>query len=212
MRYIRYLKTPKTDGGKLTALVTITSDLGEDLLADEVALSATVRSADPYGDIYLRKSLKWTGGMRSLPVTFDLTPSNVEWPVRLHVGFQTGEYTDRFERRHASGHLPSLVSAWSDVIDPDNGITEAAKRVERRFMPLSNRTLSIWEETGESIARHLWWETEVFLSRRTLLTPLQGCWCGTRSLPRPYGSLASRSHPSPRAGAKLSNIQEAQRD
>lgn len=144
MRYIRFLKVPKTDGETLSALVTVTSDLGEDFLAADVALTAAVRSPEYNGDIFLRKSLKWTAGMRALPVTFDLRHCDLDWPVVLHVGPKSSQISDR------------LISAWSSPLDFPAGILEAEKKVERRFTPLSNRTLSIWEETGDSIARHIW--------------------------------------------------------
>ncbi|KAF2142229.1 uncharacterized protein K452DRAFT_326694 [Aplosporella prunicola CBS 121167] len=155
MRYVRFLKVPKTDGKTLNALITITSDLGEDFLAENVTLAATIRSADDHGDIYLRKRLEWTAGMRSLPVSFDLRHCDLDWPIRVQVGARGTAQTDLFGE-HEDDHVPSLISAWSASLDVPRGIKEAEKKVERRFTPLSRRTLSIWEETGESIARHVW--------------------------------------------------------
>ncbi|EKG14787.1 Nicotinamide N-methyltransferase putative [Macrophomina phaseolina MS6] len=152
MRYIRFLKVPKTDGNTLGVLVTVTSDLGDDFLLADVALTATLRSPDHNGDIYLRKSLKWSAGMRALPITFDLRNCDLDWPVVVHVGPKT----DRLDRQNYNADLPALISAWSSILDPTAGVMEAEKKVERRFIPLSNRTLSIWEETGDSIARHIW--------------------------------------------------------
>lgn len=156
MRYIRFLKVPKTDGNTLSALVTVTSDLGEDFLLADVALTATVRSPEFNGDIFLRKSLKWSAGMRALPVTFDLRHCDLDWPIVVHVGPKNHQVSDRFESQNHSADLPSLISAWSSILDAPAGIMEAEKKVERRFTPLSNRTLSIWEETGDSIACHIW--------------------------------------------------------
>lgn len=157
MRYIRFLKPPRIVDQTCTFLVTITSDLGEDFLPDDVILAATLRSNDPSGDIYLRRTLKWTSGMRTLSGSFDLAHSDVEYPARVHVGVRSSPTSDHFEKHHDDTDPPSIISAWSAIIDPNNGITEAEKKVERRFMPLSNRTICIWEETGESIARHLWY-------------------------------------------------------
>ncbi|KAF9629933.1 putative Nicotinamide N-methyltransferase [Lasiodiplodia theobromae] len=156
MRYIRFLKVPKTDGKTITALITVTSDLGEDFLAADVALAATIRSPEYNGDIFLRKSIKWTAGMRALPLTFDVRHCDLDWPVVVHVGPKSNQVSDRFERQNNNPELPSLISAWSSILDAPAGIKEAEKKVERRFTPLSNRTLSIWEETGDSIARHIW--------------------------------------------------------
>ena len=158
MRYIRFLKPPRVERNTLKTLITITSDLGETFLPDDVTLAATLRSDDPDGDIYLRKTLKWTGGMRSFPIVFDLAFTDLDWPIRVHVGTKGSPNSDHFEKHH-NAEPPSIISAWSGLIDVPKGINEAEKKVERRFTPLSNRTLSIWEETGESIACHLWYSS-----------------------------------------------------
>ncbi|KAB2568824.1 hypothetical protein DBV05_g12498, partial [Lasiodiplodia theobromae] len=53
MRYIRFLKVSKTDGKTITALITVTPDLGEDFLAAAVALAAPIRPPEYNGDIFL---------------------------------------------------------------------------------------------------------------------------------------------------------------
>ncbi|OCK82463.1 hypothetical protein K432DRAFT_349001 [Lepidopterella palustris CBS 459.81] len=160
MRYIRFLKPPRIEGNNtsnktLKALITITSDLGDTFLPDNLALAASLRPEGHDGDIYLCKTVQWTAGMRSLPIVFELTNANLDWPVRVHVGVKGNPASDCFGKRHKADP-PSIISAWSGVLDALNGVMEAEKMVERRFTPLSGRTLSIWEETGESIARHLW--------------------------------------------------------
>ncbi|PNS20521.1 Protein-lysine N-methyltransferase rrg1 [Sphaceloma murrayae] len=164
MHYIRFLKTPKViaAAGKvtLTASITLTTDLGETFFDDDVDLAATLRSPDNDGDIFLRRSIKWTSGMRSLALTFDLTRSEIEWPAKLHVGLRgdADQQADNFElfSGHPDPNLPAFVSAWSEPIDATKGNFEAPRRVERRFSPLSGRPLRIWEDMGDSIARHLW--------------------------------------------------------
>jgi hypothetical protein len=156
MRYIRFLKVPKIQGKSINAVVTITSDLGETFLAEDAFLSATLRSSDPDGDIYLRKSLRWKGGMRALPLSFEAENCDLDWPVRVHVSVKNAPQLDCFEKQYNAAGLPGIISAWSDILDPPRNIREASRTVERRFTPLSGRTLSMWEETGESIARHLW--------------------------------------------------------
>jgi hypothetical protein len=161
MRYIRFLKTPKllVQAGPKSAIklvITITSDLGESFFPDDVLLAATLRSDKHDGDIYLRKTVKWEAGMRSLPIVLEFEQNHIDWPARVHCHVRNSPMSDHFERHDDGADLASIISAWSDILDPPRGIFEAAKAVERRFTPLSNRTLSIWEETGESIARHLW--------------------------------------------------------
>ncbi|KAK7522253.1 putative methyltransferase-domain-containing protein [Phyllosticta citriasiana] len=155
MRYIRFLKVPKGDSKSISCVITITSDLGDDFLAEDVALSATIRSPKDRGDIFLRKSFNWTAGMRALPVDFDLRHCDLDWPVVVHVGSK-GQLADYFETQMAGAELPAVISVLSSPLHFPGGIYEAEKKVQRRLVPLSNRPLEIWEETGESIARHIW--------------------------------------------------------
>ncbi|QDS67643.1 hypothetical protein FKW77_004615 [Venturia effusa] len=161
MRYIRFLKTPKLHvkagpGSVINLVITITTDLGETFYPDDLLLAATLRSDRYDGDIYLRKTVKWVAGMRALPIALDFEQNHIDWPARVHVHARNAPMSDHFQRHDDGSDMTSIISAWSDVLNPPQGIFEASKSVERRFTPLSNRTLSMWEETGESIARHLW--------------------------------------------------------
>ncbi|KAF4553911.1 Lysine methyltransferase-like protein 5 [Elsinoe fawcettii] len=164
MHYIRFLKTPKVTVGAgkvvLTASVTITTDLGETFFDDDLDLAATLRSPDRHGDIFLRRTIKWTAGARSLPLSFDLTRSEIEWPARLHVGLKNGhgELADDFElfSSRPDHESAAIVTVWSEALDATKGNFEAPRQVERKFSPLSGRSLTIWEDMGDSIARHLW--------------------------------------------------------
>jgi len=171
---VRFLKTPKVvvDHGSivLRAVITITTDLGETFYQDDVALAATLRSPEPDGDIYLRRTLNWTGGARSLPISLDVTRTEVEWPATLHVALKerNGTTSDMFETFTSPADLPSLISVWSEPLHPTKGRFSTSTRVVRRFMPLSERGLSIYEDTGESIARHLWYEASIPCQRALL--------------------------------------------
>lgn len=156
MRYVRFLKTPKLQDDSIKATITITSDLGESFLNEEVQLAATLRAADPKGDICLRTALKWKPGIRALSVSFSLAKRKIAWPVRVHVAPKDAPDPDCFDMQHGVPGLPNIISAWSDILDPSENIAVASKTVERRFKPLNSRVLRMWEETGESIARHLW--------------------------------------------------------
>lgn len=143
----------------LKAVITITTDLGETFYLDDISLAASLRSPEPDGDLYLRRSIAWTGGMRSLAITMDITHSEVEWPASLHVGLRSkrAHLSDHFETLNKANEMPAIISVWSEPLHPTKGSFHTSKRVERHFMPLSNRSLHIFEDTGESIARHLWY-------------------------------------------------------
>ncbi|KAH0253533.1 hypothetical protein KCU91_g18440, partial [Aureobasidium melanogenum] len=162
MHYVRFLKTPKVhvENGSvtLTAVITLTTDLGETFYPHDLQLAATLRQPDQDGDIYLRRTLQWRQDMRSLNVTLDLTRTEIDWPAQLHVHTKENKAAmfDCFEDHASRGHLPGIVSVWSESLNPTKGTFETHRRVERRFTPLTGRTLNIYEDTGESIARHLW--------------------------------------------------------
>lgn len=156
MRYIRFLKPPKILGKTIAALITITSDLGESFFDRDVLISASIISAAPDGEVYLRKAFTWKAGMRSLPISFKIEDSDIDWPARMLVNMRNVRIPDHFEKHYSGIDLPNIISASSDLLDLPNGKMEASKTLERKFTPLSERQLSIWEETGESIARHIW--------------------------------------------------------
>jgi hypothetical protein len=97
------------------------------------------------------------------------------------------------------------VDAWSGELDPPNGRLDSGWRVERRFVPLSERPVALIEDAGDSIARHLWDGSQALaqiiddcISLETAISPLPlleyvlvsatyrrlnaielGCGCGT---------------------------------
>jgi hypothetical protein len=128
--------------------VTVTTDLGETFYPDELDLVATIRSTEDDGEIYLRKKLQWTSNARSAAITFDLSRQDLEWPACMHVGVRNAPKD--------TGFLPPISDVWSGALNPTKGQFESGWRVERRFLSLADRPLSLLEDAGDSIARHLW--------------------------------------------------------
>jgi hypothetical protein len=153
---VRFLKTPKVnvENGNtvlLKAVITVTTDLGETFYPEPLDLVASLRSTDADGDIYLRRRMKWPGnGARSLAITLDLSKQDVEWPACLHAAVKKDGSV------RPAGFLPPIVDIWSGTLNPTKGQFESGWRVERRFVSLAERTLSLLEDAGDSIARHLW--------------------------------------------------------
>lgn len=158
MRYIRFLKTPrvvadrKTGKSDVYCLITITSDLGDSFLPYHVELSAELLSAKAPEQPLIWRTVHWTSGTRSLPVTFPLPKALASSSLRLRVGVEPKARHDGYEQLSDDGHR-GIVSAWSAEFSVS---VEAVRLVERRFTVARDQQLSIWEETGESIARHLW--------------------------------------------------------
>lgn len=165
MRYIRFLKTPRITAEKgtkrnhVSCLITITSDLGDSTLPYDADLVAELISPerDLRGDeekILIERSIKWTAGLRTLAVTLPLKTQHTSTPLRVRIGTKPKAQHDTFtELSQPESH--GIVSAWSAPFPSPAG-SEPLKLVERRFKT-GHCTLRVWEETGESIARHLWY-------------------------------------------------------
>jgi hypothetical protein len=162
MRYIRFLKTPRvvtekgTGKSQISCLITITSDLGDSFLPYDLELSAELLSSQPSEEIRLWRAVHWTAGMRSLPITFPLTKTRTSSKLRVRIGTEPKSTHDTFDKLFEE-ETCGVVSAWSSEFNPFAPASEAEKLVERRFDILKGPVISIYEETGESIARHLWY-------------------------------------------------------
>lgn len=160
MRYIRFLKTPRivTDKGTTKShvycLITITSDLGDSFLPHHVELSAELTSPSHNNQVLVWRDVKWTAGMRTLPITLPITKSRASLPLQVRVGVEPSAAHDEYALLSEEDNH-GVVSAWSAEFNTAES-KEAKKLVERRFN-VAGKTLCIWEETGESIARHLWY-------------------------------------------------------
>jgi hypothetical protein len=171
MHYIRFLKLPRAlpDGPRnLTAKITITTDLGEAFLATDVVLLVELEDASgrPVGGS--KREYMWKGsiGMRALEV---VTPVTARSPaVWMLVRPKEEEYAvDRFEMalravevEERSDDRGGIVAVRSMAIDLTGKKTTPTRLAERAFSSGNGNTevkVHIWEETGESIARHIWY-------------------------------------------------------
>ena len=168
MRYVRFLKTPRIVTDKTIAapqihcLVTITSDLGDSFFPHDAELVAELLDSKNER-ILVWRTVAWAAGMRSLAVTLPLKKSYASTPLRLRIGTEQNLSSDTLAHL-SQPDSQGIVSAWSAEFNA-HGVKEAAKLVERRFS-IAQSVIRVWEETGESIARHLWYALS--------LPP--GCW------------------------------------
>ena len=185
--YIRFLKVPSiapyTDKlhSIVKATVTITTDLGDSFYANRLQLLMHLDSSrNPHLD--WKSQYTWKSGMRALPIEAVVITKNFSGPLRLCVYVQTVFFASGQGVASTMDPPRSLttpvVPCWSDTFDISKN-PQAAKVVERRFMlDIDNACeMHIWEETGESIARHIWY-TYLNLSR-PLCLHCQGRWTGT---------------------------------
>lgn len=153
--YIRFLKTPRFQHQKRTvsisALICITTDLGDDFLAEDVDLIVSWAQF-PSGKTLYRGPLKWEAGARQVPVM--LGPFSVS-----NATHQTAILTiqSKAVEKDILGvqSTPLVISGCSAPFGPQ---AEPADKLILRnlYLPNQEQLLKIWEETGNSIARHIW--------------------------------------------------------
>lgn len=150
--YIRFLKPPKLDQkGHVRTLVTITSDLGDDFYPSDLMVYAVVVTARYEGEWMSEwQTVKWKSGMRTLWIEFRDVHASPPEPLRLIVNSKRTSEEDNV----VLNDLPEILGVWSDTFDRDK--MEAGRIVERRYRADSGPERAITEETGESIARHIW--------------------------------------------------------
>ena len=154
VHYIRLLKTPQVfqKAGRslsINAVVTISTDLGDTFFPADVALIVYLADANHPQEAFFEKPCYWRGGSRSLNITVVATFPPALHSLRLHVT------SEQSLSSLSLCTVPKILDVYSAAFSVDEG-TRAPAIEERRLM-LSERTyVQIWEETGNSIARHIW--------------------------------------------------------
>ena len=150
--YIRFLKAPKFDRkGHVRALTTITTDLGDNFYPADITVYAIIVTAR-FEEEWMSEwqTLKWKSGMRSLWVVFKDAHASPPELLRLVVNSRCSREANIV----LSDNMPEAFGVWSDTFDRDKN--QAGSIVERRYRTDSGPERVITEETGESIARHIW--------------------------------------------------------
>jgi hypothetical protein len=160
--YVRFLKTPrvqKQKGGSLSvsALICITTDLGDAFLAQDVDLLVTL-GVENSEKVVHQEPLRWKAGKRELLISLGpFSPQLSQYTIVLSVN-ATGSREPRTPSPDSllgRPGVPLVISGWSAPFGGSESLV-AEKLVERRFGLQGSLDLRIWEETGNSIARHIW--------------------------------------------------------
>lgn len=147
--YIRFLKSPKINQhGHVRALITITTDLGDGFYPIDLTLHAIITGEDNWTSEW--RTVEWKSGMRNLWI--DIVNVDADPPVdsRLVVNSKQSKEGNRISIES----IPEILAVWSDTFD--KGKSQAGGMIERRYRTPSDSERTIVEETGESIARHIW--------------------------------------------------------
>ncbi|CAG8399554.1 unnamed protein product [Penicillium salamii] len=151
--YVRFLKTPRIQKGSITALICITTDLGDAFLAEDADLVLTVEKDN---EVVYKSQIKWNAYNRELPITLGPLPVNLIKTLVLKVDAEAEPQSKSksISEPCLSPSIPLIVGAISAPFGPQN--TPAAKLVQRTINAPEAVRLQVWEETGNSIARHIW--------------------------------------------------------
>lgn len=166
--YIRFLKTPRFQAQKgqkagscsVSALVCITTDLGDSFLSDDVHLLVTLALAgtSDVHHVISRKVLVWNAGNRELPISLGPFPSQLaRRDVVLGVNATDPRKPSSVLADHLSSRsgMPLVISGWSAPFGGSQSQT-ADRLIQRRLDVNGKLEMNFWEETGNSIARHVW--------------------------------------------------------
>jgi len=151
VHYIRFLKYPKLEIKRpwtsVKALVTVTTDLGDDFYRQEITLHATL--IVPNTNTGWR-TFVWKPGMRTLWVSFnDIPASSCRGGVRLLISSRRSVGPDEI----SLSNMPEVLSVRSQNFGFEH--SHGGSMVERSLQ-IGGSVLHIYEESGESIARHIW--------------------------------------------------------
>lgn len=171
MHYIRFLKAPSVIRQSkdsrdlhLTTKITITTDLGESFLC--VDLPILVILLDEKGLRFQSRPYRWKAGNRQLEITFSLGSAqgksgSLRQPFRVLIQPQAAynrpdTLFDLLSTSVRDG-APGLVLPVISLPLSSAASTDPPKRALRLLGLANGEAMNIWEETGESIARHIWY-------------------------------------------------------
>ncbi|KAG0156377.1 Methyltransferase-16, putative [Penicillium digitatum] len=152
--YVRFLKVPRIQQQKgsiyLSALICITTDLGDSFLAEDIDLMLIAENSS---GLTFQKTTQWNASNRELAVTLGPFPSKLA-KQSMVLTVKVPHPPEYAIPKYPS--IPLVVAATSAPFGPHS--TPAEMLVQRQIQYSGNEPIPIriWEETGNSIARHIW--------------------------------------------------------
>lgn len=151
VHYIRLLSPPQVAGAQkrllhVSAVLAVTTDLGDAFFPEDVDLRVRIVKAQKHAQIVSEQSVSCNGASRALKVTITCPVKHSHASVRMHVAASGME---------TSALVPKILDVWSlpfDLADKQR----ADPLVDRELTLHDSTNLRIREETGDSIARHIW--------------------------------------------------------
>ncbi|RJE22962.1 hypothetical protein PHISCL_04689 [Aspergillus sclerotialis] len=160
--YIRFLKPPRIHREKarslsISSLITVMTDLGDSFLAEDSDLVVSL-IIEGSNKVLCQRTLNWKAGKRELPISLGPLPEQLSQYSFILCVSTASPYHGKLQLADyllGNSGIPLVISGWSPPFGGPQ-LSVAEKLVERRFGLEEGVTLRIWEETGNSIARHIW--------------------------------------------------------
>jgi hypothetical protein len=153
VHYIRFLSPPQVLAAPKKALnvsvvLAVTTDLGDTYLSDDANLLVRVVESQTHA-LVAEQTLVWKEYSRAVKGNILCNAKYANRSIRVHVT------TSQTQTSLAEKSIPQILDVWST--DFDLGDKVRSEPLVARELPLSNDSrLQVWEETGDSIARHVW--------------------------------------------------------
>ncbi|RMZ82028.1 hypothetical protein DV737_g2297, partial [Chaetothyriales sp. CBS 132003] len=154
MHYVRFLSPPKVAEGPrasltVNAVLAVTTDLGDDFYPHDLALRARVVDGLQHQKVLQSQDYLCPGSSRAFKISLALPGKYASRDACVHVA------VDKSGTSIDGGRLPQVLDVWSTQFHLTDK-QRAEPLVERRLTMPNGSALRVLEETGDSIARHIW--------------------------------------------------------
>lgn len=202
MHYVRFLKLPRIEDSSsrhyVKALVCVTTDLGDNFYYNFVDVTIYVWSGSP-GDTVSKDEHNEKHRAQSLILQRKIVARETR-AAAIHVDIPAAlarasdlaiavipSDTADVPRLVSHGGVISMprvlgVNAhvtWGRSVNDKDDVSP--RHVLRRVPMLKGQSLEVWEESGDSIARHIWLVWSTITCVATNSQNIQGRWCSTCS-------------------------------
>ncbi|RMZ92663.1 hypothetical protein DV736_g125, partial [Chaetothyriales sp. CBS 134916] len=155
MHYLRFLSPPKVAEGPrssltVNAVLAATTDLGDHFYPGDLTLRARVVDGLHHCKVFQSQDFVCPSYSRALKISLVLPGKYVSRDGCVHVAVNKSDTTTIDD-----GRFPKVLDVWSaQFVLTDK--QRAEPMVERRLTMSNGSALRVLEETGDSIARHIW--------------------------------------------------------
>lgn len=157
VHYIRFLRVPRVqleENGAvkfISAVLTVTTDLGEIFFPDDLELVVRLVNYEHPNQAVNSWIVYWQKNSRVVKLQLRHRSRASPEKVRLHVASRT-VHNLLAKNKYQT---PEILDVWSAAFNVDFN-SSAEDLVERELHLTDETCVKIWEETGDSIARHIW--------------------------------------------------------